>query len=356
MEVDELVLGLTVPQKAVVLRRADARRPARPRRGHRAADHAGVRDLGRLRPRRGGRRRRDARLVVVDRPHEQRAAPRLPAPRRARRHAAERELGAGHLRLRPEHRRGDARHRRAGRRAGRLLQGRGRRGDRAPLGAVRGRPLRPRFQGRWMVPITVGSKRKPAEIDADWGIRPAPLEALEGLPRRDRGRRRHLRLADASGRRLRRPDRHRRQPGPTVRLLASGFARVGTRRDAEGAGAGRGRRARRRRADARRHRRHQDPQPVRGQRPLVRARDRRRRRRDEPVRLQPDLRPPAGPDRRARHRRADLGAARPRRRPRAVHRLRRRRHRRRAGIIEARGGAARKCRHATFGPSHRGAG
>jgi acetyl-CoA acetyltransferase len=38
------------------------------------------------------------------------------------------------------------------------------------------------FQRRWMVPITVGSKRKPTEIDADWGIRPAPLEALEGLP------------------------------------------------------------------------------------------------------------------------------------------------------------------------------
>ena len=38
------------------------------------------------------------------------------------------------------------------------------------------------FQKRWMVPITVGSKRKPTEIDADWGIRPAPLDALEALP------------------------------------------------------------------------------------------------------------------------------------------------------------------------------
>jgi acetyl-CoA C-acetyltransferase len=37
------------------------------------------------------------------------------------------------------------------------------------------------FQKRWMVPITAGSKRKPVEIDADWGIRPAPLEALAGL-------------------------------------------------------------------------------------------------------------------------------------------------------------------------------
>ena len=40
------------------------------------------------------------------------------------------------------------------------------------------------FQQRWMVPITVGSKRKPTEIDADWGIRPAPLETLAGLARR----------------------------------------------------------------------------------------------------------------------------------------------------------------------------
>jgi acetyl-CoA acetyltransferase len=37
------------------------------------------------------------------------------------------------------------------------------------------------FQQRWMVPISVGSKRKPAEIAADWGIRPAPLDALQRL-------------------------------------------------------------------------------------------------------------------------------------------------------------------------------
>ena len=34
------------------------------------------------------------------------------------------------------------------------------------------------FQKRWMVPITRPSAD---EIDADWGIRPAPLETLEGL-------------------------------------------------------------------------------------------------------------------------------------------------------------------------------
>ncbi len=38
------------------------------------------------------------------------------------------------------------------------------------------------FQKRWMVPIVAGSRRKPEEIDADWGVRPAPLEALAGLP------------------------------------------------------------------------------------------------------------------------------------------------------------------------------
>ncbi|WP_028060906.1 thiolase family protein [Candidatus Solirubrobacter pratensis] len=38
------------------------------------------------------------------------------------------------------------------------------------------------FQRRWMVPIAAGSRRKPVEIDADWGVRPAPLDALAGLP------------------------------------------------------------------------------------------------------------------------------------------------------------------------------
>jgi acetyl-CoA acetyltransferase len=38
------------------------------------------------------------------------------------------------------------------------------------------------FQKRWMVPIVAGSRRRPEEIDADWGVRPAPLEALAGLP------------------------------------------------------------------------------------------------------------------------------------------------------------------------------
>ncbi len=82
------------------------------------------------------------------------------------------------------------------------------------------------FQTRWMVPITVGSKRKPTEIDADWGIRPAPLETLSGLPAASEGgvtsygSQTHpadgcagLVVTDAPS-------------GPSARLLASGFSRV----------------------------------------------------------------------------------------------------------------------------------
>jgi acetyl-CoA acetyltransferase len=43
------------------------------------------------------------------------------------------------------------------------------------------------FQKRWMVPITAGSRRKPEEIGADWGVRPAPLDALAGLPAVEQG-------------------------------------------------------------------------------------------------------------------------------------------------------------------------
>jgi acetyl-CoA C-acetyltransferase len=83
------------------------------------------------------------------------------------------------------------------------------------------------FQKRWMVPITVGSKRKPTEIDADWGIRPAPLETLAGLPAvaeggiTSFGSQTHP--ADGCAGLIvtsSRPD------GPSARILASGFARV----------------------------------------------------------------------------------------------------------------------------------
>jgi acetyl-CoA C-acetyltransferase len=83
------------------------------------------------------------------------------------------------------------------------------------------------FQKRWMVPITVGSKRKPAEIDADWGIRPAPLETLEGLPAVVDGG------ATSYGSQTHPADgcaglivTSERPAGACARVLSSGFARV----------------------------------------------------------------------------------------------------------------------------------
>ena len=37
------------------------------------------------------------------------------------------------------------------------------------------------FQREWMVPIVAGSRRKPVEIDEDWGVRPIVREELEAL-------------------------------------------------------------------------------------------------------------------------------------------------------------------------------
>jgi acetyl-CoA C-acetyltransferase len=85
------------------------------------------------------------------------------------------------------------------------------------------------FQKRWMVPIVAGSRRKPEQIDADWGVRPAPLEALAGLPAVEQGgvvsygSQTHpadgcagLIVTSAS-----------RASGPVARILSTGFARVG---------------------------------------------------------------------------------------------------------------------------------
>ena len=83
------------------------------------------------------------------------------------------------------------------------------------------------FQRRWMIPITAGSKRKPVEIDVDWGIRPAPLETLEALPAVEAGgvvsygSQTHPADGCAGLIVTTRPD------GPAARILASGFARVG---------------------------------------------------------------------------------------------------------------------------------
>ena len=37
------------------------------------------------------------------------------------------------------------------------------------------------FQREWMVPIVAGSRRKPVEIEEDWGVRPIVREELEAL-------------------------------------------------------------------------------------------------------------------------------------------------------------------------------
>jgi len=84
------------------------------------------------------------------------------------------------------------------------------------------------FQKRWMVPIVAGSRRKPEAIDADWGVRPAPLDALAGLPAVEKdgvvsyGSQTHpadgcagLIVTSAS-----------RTSGPAARILSTGFARV----------------------------------------------------------------------------------------------------------------------------------
>jgi acetyl-CoA acetyltransferase len=84
------------------------------------------------------------------------------------------------------------------------------------------------FQRRWMIPIEAGSRRKPVSVDADWGVRPAPLEALSGLPAVapdgvvSYGSQTHP--ADGcAGLIVTSPDR---AEGPVARILATGFARV----------------------------------------------------------------------------------------------------------------------------------
>jgi acetyl-CoA acetyltransferase len=85
------------------------------------------------------------------------------------------------------------------------------------------------FQRRWMVPIVAGSKRKPVEIDADFGVRPAPLDALDGLPAVEPGGvvsfGTQTHPADGcAGLIVTSSDR---ASGPVARVLATGFARVG---------------------------------------------------------------------------------------------------------------------------------
>jgi acetyl-CoA C-acetyltransferase len=84
------------------------------------------------------------------------------------------------------------------------------------------------FQKRWMVPIVAGSRRKPEAIDADWGVRPAPLDALAGLPAVEQGGvvsyGSQTHPADGcAGLVITSADR---ATGPFARVLSTGFARV----------------------------------------------------------------------------------------------------------------------------------
>jgi acetyl-CoA C-acetyltransferase len=84
------------------------------------------------------------------------------------------------------------------------------------------------FQRRWMIPIETGGKRNRVTIEGDWGVRPAPLETLSALPAVapdgvvSYGSQTHP--ADGcAGLIVTSPDR---ASGPVARVLATGFARV----------------------------------------------------------------------------------------------------------------------------------
>src|ERR1700754_240774 len=84
------------------------------------------------------------------------------------------------------------------------------------------------FQRQWMVPIVAGSRRKPEEIDADWGVRPATLDGLSGLRAVEDGGvvsfGTQTHPADGcAGMIVTTADR---AEGPFARILATGFARV----------------------------------------------------------------------------------------------------------------------------------
>lgn len=85
------------------------------------------------------------------------------------------------------------------------------------------------FQKRWMVPIVAGSRRKPEQIDADWGVRPAPLDALAGLPAVEQGGvvsyGSQTHPADGCAGLI--VTSAARASGPVARILSTGFARVG---------------------------------------------------------------------------------------------------------------------------------
>jgi acetyl-CoA C-acetyltransferase len=90
------------------------------------------------------------------------------------------------------------------------------------------------FQRRWMVPITIGGGRRTTEIEADHGVRPVTAEGLAGLASVREGGvvsyGSQTHPADgAAGLVVTTPAQARDagEDGPLARVLASGFARVG---------------------------------------------------------------------------------------------------------------------------------
>jgi acetyl-CoA acetyltransferase family protein len=89
------------------------------------------------------------------------------------------------------------------------------------------------FQRRWMVPITVGNGRRATEVDGDHGVRPVTTDGLAGLPpvRPDGvvsyGSQTHP--ADGTAGVIVTSESQARElgvDGPLARVIASGFARV----------------------------------------------------------------------------------------------------------------------------------
>ena len=145
------------------------------------------------------------------------------------------------------------------------------------------------FQRDWMVPIAAGSRRKPLEIDEDWGVRPIVLEELRALAPVEEGGvvsyGTQTHPADgAAGMVVTSPPvvAELGVEGPVARSALDGLRARRAGDDAEGARPCRARRAGGRRDRHRPGGRDQDPQSVRRQRRLVRARARGRRREMNP--------------------------------------------------------------------------
>jgi acetyl-CoA C-acetyltransferase len=89
------------------------------------------------------------------------------------------------------------------------------------------------FQRDWMVPIRAGNKRKPVEIDEDWGVRPIVLEDLAALGAVQEGGvvsyATQTHPADGCAGMVVASERTLAETGydgPVARILATGFARV----------------------------------------------------------------------------------------------------------------------------------